>query len=44
VSKSRFVTVLLTYGLTGHTLAKYPTKRLPIAKRIKGMAIGMGAS
>lgn len=43
VSNSRFVTVL-TYGLTGHTLAKYPTKRLPRAKSIKGMAIGMGAS
>jgi hypothetical protein len=26
------------------SLAKYPTKRLPRAKSIKGMAIGMGAS
>ena len=43
VSNSRFVTVL-TYGLTGHTLAKYPTKRLPRARSIEGMAIGMGAS
>ena len=31
-----------TYGLTGHTLAKYPTKKLPRARSIKGMAIGMG--
>ena len=36
VNNSRFVTVL-TYGLTGHTLAKYPTKRLPRARSIKGM-------
>lgn len=43
VIKSPFVTVF-TYGLTGHTLAKYPTKRLPKARSIKGMAIGMGAS
>lgn len=43
VSNSRFVTVL-TYGLTGHTLAKYPTKRLPKARKIEGMACGMGAS
>jgi hypothetical protein len=43
VSNCRFVTVL-TYGLTGHTLAKYPTKRLPRARSIEGMAIGMGAS
>jgi len=35
---------VLTYRLTGHTLAKYPTKRLPRARRIKGMAIGMGPS
>ncbi|MCD7462094.1 hypothetical protein HAX54_047745 [Datura stramonium] len=42
VSNIRFVTS--TYGLTGHTLAKYPTKRLPRARSIKGMAIGMGAS
>ena len=43
MSNSRFVTGL-TYGLTGHTLAKYPTKMLPKARRIKGMAIRIGAS
>lgn len=43
VSNSRFVTGV-TYGLTGHTLATYPTKILPKAKKIKGIAIRMGAS
>jgi hypothetical protein len=43
VSNSHFVTGV-TYGLTGHTLATYPTKILPKAKKIKGIAIRMGAS
>jgi hypothetical protein len=36
VSNSRFITVL-TFGLMGLTLAKYPTKRLQRARSIKGM-------
>jgi hypothetical protein len=34
----------VTYRLTGHTLAKYPAKILPKAKKIKGIAMRMGAS
>jgi hypothetical protein len=43
VSNNRFVT-RVTYRLTGHTLAKYPAKILPKAKKIKGIAMRMGAS
>lgn len=34
----------MTYMLVGHTLAKYPTKRLLRARNIEQIAIGMGAS
>lgn len=43
VSNNHFDTVL-TYGITSHTLAKYPTKRLPRARSIEGMTIRMSTS
>jgi hypothetical protein len=34
----------MTYRLTSHTLAKYLAKILPKPKKVKGIAMRMGAS